>query len=319
MDRAAAEVSRAQAQLDRAADELRRLESIRGGAANEKEIVDARYNRAASRAALASAQAALQSANLNLQFTNVTAPIRGRIGRKLVTPGNLISGGGSGATATLLGTITSIDPIYAYFEADERSVLKYHRLNREKLGRSAADARIATYMALADEEEFDHVGMIDFADNRLDPATGTLRLRASFANPEAFFTPGLFARLRIPGSQPYRAVLVADSAIGADQSQRFVMVVGPDNVLTPRPVTVGNAFGGLRVVEGVRPDEWVVVNGLMRARPNMKVQLQPAPMPTRAPRANGSTQPANRPTTRPTTAPSATTLPVSSLDVGVPR
>jgi RND family efflux transporter MFP subunit len=174
-------------------------------------------------------------------------------------------------------------------------------------------------MALADELDFRHEGVIDFADNRLDRATGTLRIRASFANPDGFFTPGLFARLRLPGSEPYRAVLVAGAAIAADQSQRFVMVVGADDVVQPRAVTVGTEFGGLRVVEGVRPDERVVVNGLMRARPGMKVQPQVAPMPSRAPRPNGSTQPATRPSNGSGPATRPATSPVASGRSGVVR
>lgn len=315
-DRAAAEVTRAQAQLARDTSELARLESIRGGAVNEKEIQDARYNKSASEAALAAAWAAMESARLNVQFTRVTAPIGGRISRKYVTPGNLISGGGAGGSATLLTTITSLDPIYAYIEADERAVLKYQRLSREKRRQTARETKIPAYLALADEEDFRHQGYIDFVDNRLDPETGTLRARASFSNADGFFTPGLFARVRIPGSNPYPAVLVADEAIGADQAERFVLVVGPDDVVQRRPVTVGAAFEGLHVVEGVRPDEWVVVNGLMRARPGMKVNPQQAPMPAR-PRAatRPATQPATQPDTPPSTGPS--TNPVATLEVGV--
>jgi len=310
-DRAAAEVSRAQAQLARDASELKRLESIRGGAVNEKEIQDARYNKAASESALAAAWAAMESARLNVQFTRVTAPIGGRISRKYVTPGNLITAGGTGGSGTLLTTITSLDPIYAYIEADERAVLKYQRLNREKKRESARETRIPAFMALADEHDFRHEGYIDFVDNRLDPATGTLRARASFSNADGFFTPGLFARLRIPGSSPYPGLLVADEAIGSDQAERFVLTVAPDNTVQRRPVKVGVAFDGLRVVEGVKPDEWVVVNGLMRARPGMKVNPQQAPMPTRA-RAGGTI---SRPSTRPATRPS--TNPVAAVGLGV--
>ena len=315
VDRAAADVTRAQAQLQRAADELARLERIRGGAANEKEILDARYNKAAAEAALASVKAALESANLNLEFTRVTAPIPGRISRKLVTPGNLISAGGSGAPSTLLTVITSLDPVYCYVEADERAVLKYQRLSREKKRQSARETRIPAFLALADETDFTHEGYIDFVDNRLDPETGTLRARGAFSNADGFFTPGLFARLRVPGSAPYRAVLVADEAIGADQAQRFVAVVGPDNTVQYRPVVVGTAFDGQRVVEGVRPDEWVVVNGTMRARAGMKVSPQPAPMPSRASRPGAATQPASAPSAAPSTRPA--TSPVADLPLGV--
>lgn len=310
-DRAAAEVSRAQAQLARDASELKRLESIRGGAVNEKEIQDARYNKAASESALAAAWAAMESARLNVQFTRVTAPIGGRISRKYVTPGNLITAGGTGGSGTLLTTITSLDPIYAYIEADERAVLKYQRLNREKKRESARETRIPAYLALADEHDFRHEGYIDFVDNRLDPATGTLRARASFSNADGFFTPGLFARLRIPGSSPYPALLVADEAIGSDQAERFVLIVEPDNSVRRSTVTVGASFEGLRVVTGLKPDDWVVVNGLMKVRPGMAVNPQRAAMPARRVPRDSAFQPSTRPATQPST------NPVAGIELGV--
>ena len=304
VDRAAAEVARGQAQVQQTSEEFGRLEKIRSGAATERELLNARYNKAAAEAALAAAKAALESANLNLRFTRVTAPIGGRIGRKLVTPGNLITGGGSAGPATVLTTITSLDPIYCYFDADERAVLKYQRLCREHKRQGAGEPQIAVSLALADETGFPHQGTIDFVDNRLNPATGTLQERAAFANPDGFFTPGLFARLRVPGSAPYRATLVADESIGADQAQRFVMVVDAENTVHYRPVTVGGLFDGLRAVQGVRPDEWVIVNGLQRARPNTRVDPKRAPMPVYVPRTTpAASQPAStRPGTQPATA-----------------
>jgi multidrug efflux system membrane fusion protein len=320
VDRATADVTRAQAQLQRATDELQRLERIRGGAANEKEILDARYNKAAADASLASSNAALESSRLNLEFTRVTAPITGRISRKLVTPGNLISGGGvagAGGQSTLLTTITSLDPIYFYFDADERAVLKYQRLKREKLGAGGrgGEGKIPALLALADEDDFRHEGVIDFVDNRLQPETGTLRLRASFGNADGYFTPGMFGRLRLPGGAPYRAVLVADEAVGSDQAQRFVLVVGADDTVQYRPVTAGASFGGLRVVQGVRPDERVIVNGLMKARPGTKVNAQPGPMPARTPRA--APGPDSRPATRPTTRPASNPVAAAETGTGV--
>ena len=299
MDRAAAEVQRAQAQVRQTSEEYARLESIRSGAATERELLNARYNKAAAEAALAAAKAALASAQLNLEWTRVTAPITGRIGRKLITPGNLITAGGSMGPSSTLTTITSLDPIYCYFDADERSVLKYQRLSRENKRTSTLTAQIRVVLALADEIGFPHEGVIDFTNNRLNPGTGTLQLRASFRNADGFFTPGLFARLRVPGSAPYHATLVSDEAIGADQAQRFVLVMDAENSVVYRPVTVGSLFQGQRVVQGVRPDEWVIVNGLQRARPGMKVDPKPAPMPARsrsaAARQPASTQPASQP------------------------
>lgn len=304
VDKAAADVDRAKAQVELTSSELKRLEKLSGGSATEKEILDARYNKAAADAMLASARAELESANLNLQFTRVTAPIAGRISRKLVTEGNLITGGGTAGPATLLTTITSLDPIYCYVDADERAVLKYQRLSREKKRKSAREARIPAYLALVDEPTFSHEGYIDFVDNRLDPATGTLKARASFRNTDGYFTPGLFARLRVPGSTPYPATLVADEAVGTDQAQRFVLVANKDNVVEYRPVNVGVLFEGMRVVEGVRTDEWVIVNGMVKSRPGMKVEPKQGPMPSR--------QPVTRPASQPTTEPSpAATEPVA--------
>jgi RND family efflux transporter MFP subunit len=320
VDRAMAEVARAQAQVQQTTEEFNRLERVRSAAATERELLNARYNKAAAEAALAAARAAVASAQLNLEFTRVTAPIGGRIGRKLVTQGNLITGGGSGGPATLLTTITSLDPIYCYFDADERSVLRYQRLAREKKRQSAREAQIRVGLALADEPGFPHEGVVDFINNRLDPATGTLQVRASFRNPDGFFTPGLFARLRVPGTTPYRATLVADEAIGADQAQRFVMVVDAQNVVQSRPVTVGPLFEGMRVVHGVSTEDWVIVNGLMKARPGTKVDPKPARMPARlAPpastRPSDLTPPGGQPAASPTTTRPATTRPATTRPV----
>jgi RND family efflux transporter MFP subunit len=290
VNRAKADVARAQAQLQFAADEYKRLESIRGGAATEREFLNARYNKSAAEAAVASAKAALEAADLNLGYTRVTALIAGRVGRKLVTPGNLITGGGTAGPATLLTTITALDPIYCLFDPDERAILRYQRLARENKRQSAREERLNVDLALADEVGFPHRGYIDFVNNRLEPGTGTLQVRATFQNPDGLFTPGLFARLRVPGGAPYPATLVAEEAIGSDQAQRFVMVVGADNVVQYRPVTVGALFEGMRVVQGVRPDERVIVNGLQRSRPGAPVNPKLEPMPSR-PAAAAATQP----------------------------
>ena len=303
VDRAAAEVQRAQAQVRQTSEEYARLESIRSGAATERELLNARYNKAAAEAALAAAKAALASAQLNLEWTRVTAPITGRIGRKLITPGNLITAGGSMGPSSTLTTITSLDPIYCYFDADERSVLKYQRLSRENKRTSTLTAQIRVVLALADETGFPHEGVIDFTNNRLNSGTGTLQLRASFRNADGFFTPGLFARLRVPGSAPYHAILVSDDAIGADQAQRFVLVVDAEKSVQYRPVTVGSLSEGQRVVQGVRPDEWVIVNGLQRARPGMKVDPKSSSMPARA-RAATSQATSSQPVSQPTPGPS---------------
>lgn len=284
MDRAQAAVAGAQARVQNTSDELKRLEGMRATTvATEKEYQDQVYANRAAQAELAAATAALRTAGLNLEFTEVLAPIHGRISRKLVTPGNLVTGGSEG---TLLTTITALDPIHCYVDADERAILKYQRLAREKRRKTAREAEIPAYLALSDEREFTHEGRIDFVDNRLQPGTGTLQARAAFSNADERFTPGLFARLRVPGSTPYQALLVADQAIGSDQGQKFVLVVGPEGAVQYRSVKTGPLFEGLRVVDGVTADDWVIVNGLQRARPGAKVSPQRAPMPARA---NGPT------------------------------
>ena len=304
LDRARAEVARADANLQHASEEVARLEPIRGSSATDKEYKDQLYAKRAAEAAKAAAKAAERTAELNREFTEVKAPIAGQVSRRLVTRGNLVTGGAG--QATLLTTITSLDPIHCYADADERAVLKYQRLRREGRRVSARDKGIPAFIALSDQEggEFPYEGVLDFVDNRLEPGTGTLQARASIPNPGEWLTPGLFARLRIAGSAPYRAVLVADQAVRSDQGRKFVMVASADGVAEVRPVKAGALFDGLRAVEGVRPDEWVIVNGLQRVRPGMKVDPKQAPMPARpslpTTRQVLPTRPA---TTQPATAP----------------
>jgi multidrug efflux system membrane fusion protein len=310
VDRANAEVARAQAQVQQTSEEYARLERVRSAAATERELLNARYNKAAAEAALAAAKAALRTAQLNLDWTRVTAPIGGRIGRKLITPGNLITAGGSMGPPSTLTTVTALDPIQCYVDVEERAVLRYQRLGREHKLQADPQGHLRVSLGLIDEQGFPHDGFIDFQNNRVDPTTGTLQMRASMRNPDGFFTPGLFARMRVPGSAPYRATLVADGCVGTDQAQRFVLVVDRENNVQYRPVTVGSIFEGLRVVHGVAPDEWVVVNGLMHARPGMKVEPKPAPMPAgaegAAPPANPATTPGTNPATNPVTHTTAT-------------
>jgi len=225
------------------------------------------------------AHASVDAARLDVEFTHVSAPVGGRVGRKLVTEGNLINGG-VGTQGTLLTTIVSLDPIYAYFEADEGSLLKYDRLARLGKRRSSRDFKNPVHVALADEEGFPHDGVMDFVDNQVDRGTGTIVGRAVLPNPDLSLIPGLFARLRLPGSGEYRAILVPDEAIGSDQSQKFVFVVDGEGKAEYRMVKIGPLVDGLRVVrEGVTPDEWVVVAGLQRIRPGIKVDAQRETIP----------------------------------------
>jgi len=168
-------------------------------------------------------------------------------------------------------------------DADERSVLKYQRLKREGKRVSARDARIACFVGLANETGFPHEGMIDFVDNRIDPMTGTIVGRAVLPNPDGFLLPGFFARARIPGSGRYQTMLVPDSAVVTDQTQKLLLIVGPDNIVQPRPVKLGALFGELRAIEsGIGPNDRVVIVGLMQARPGIKVNPHESTFPVEA-------------------------------------
>src|SRR3954447_1241629 len=226
---------------------------------------------ATANASLATAEAAVAIAELNLEYTRVTAPIRGRVSRREVTEGNLISGGT--AQSTLLTTIALLDPIHCYFDADEQAFLKYARLAEEGKRQSSRDVKNPVYVALGDEKNgFRHKGHMDFVDNRLDPNTGTMRARAIFPNPDRFLTPGLFARLRLPGSGKYEAVLVPDSAVGTDQSEKFVFVVDSNNKVRRQLIETGPMAGDLRIVRrGIDGSERIVLRGLQRVRPGIEV------------------------------------------------
>jgi RND family efflux transporter MFP subunit len=227
---------------------------------------------ATATAAVATAESAVGIAELNLDYTRVIAPIAGRVSQRDVTEGNLISGGT--LQSTLLTTIVSLDPIHCYFDADEQSFLKYTRLAMEGKRQSSREVKNPVYIALADEPKgFPHKGHMDFVDNRMDPNTGTLRARAIFANPDHTLTPGLFARLRLPGSGKYEAVLVPDSAVGHDQSEKFVLVVDGENKVQRQVVEIGPISSGLRVVrKGLDGTERIVLRGLQRVRPGIEVK-----------------------------------------------
>lgn len=323
-DRAVADAAKAEALVRQTTDELARIESLRPtGAATEKELLDARYNKQVADAGLGAAKANVRTAELNLEWTNVVAPIDGLASRRLVTPGNLVNGGAGQATP--LTTIIKFDPIYCYVDADEAAILKYQRLSREHKRVSARDEPIPCWLGLSDEEGFPHKGIVDFLENRLIPGTGTLQARGTYANADRRLTPGLFARIRVAGSGIYKARLVVDQAVLSNQGQRYVLVVGKNNVAEVRPVGIGALFEGLRViVDGLTPDDWVIVNGFQFVRPGQPVAPEQAPMPLRRPlpdlpveitRQVPPTQPSTRPTTQPAEqpAPAAGPVPVPVL------
>jgi RND family efflux transporter MFP subunit len=272
LDKAESEAVRADAQRAFAANEFKRVESLRpSNAASELELENARQLLREAEANVNAAKAQVEADKLNVEWCRVIAPISGRIGRKLVTPGNLINGGAG--DVTILTTIASIDPIYSYLEVDEQSVLKYQRLSREDKRVSARDTQIPIFLGLSNEDgKFPHEGVVDFVDNRINPETGTLRGRGVFPNPTGYLTPGMFARLRIPGSGRYTAILIPDSAIGMDQNQRFVLTVTDDGTVHHKPVKLGALFGQYRSIEeGVLPEDRIIINGIQRARPGTKV------------------------------------------------
>jgi multidrug efflux system membrane fusion protein len=231
-------------------------------------------NKGQAAAQVISAQAALNSAQLNLEFTHVTSPINGRVSRQLVNIGNLVQ-----ADSTQLTTIVSIDPIYAYFSIDELAALSYQRLIREKKLASSQDGKVPVYLQLQDETGFPHEGTIDFSDNAFDSSTGTLLIRGSFPNPDGFLTPGNFVRVRVASSPKYDALLVADRAIGSDQDQSFVYLVDSKNIARLRHITTGQLAEGLRVVKsGLQPDDVVIINGIIKVRPDNSVRPQQGAM-----------------------------------------
>jgi multidrug efflux system membrane fusion protein len=276
VDRLRAELNRAGATNQRAASELQTAEKLRAENAIAKEEHDRRAAFAQESTAQAAAvEAALRAAELNLEFTRVTSPIDGRVGRAIVTEGNLVSSGPG--EATLLTTVVSLDPVYAYFDADEQIFLKYSAAAGPKGpalrgGLHNRGAELPIRMALANDESFPRLGRLDFIDNQLDGATGTIRGRAIFRNGDGQLTPGLFVRLRLAGTGSYRGLLIQDRAVGTDLSKKFVYVVGPKNEVQYRTVTLGPIVDGLRVVRtGLEAGESVVVNGLQRVRPGVQV------------------------------------------------
>jgi RND family efflux transporter MFP subunit len=267
-ERTSAEVLRAKAKLattEREALRAKELLTDKAISVEESEQRNSKFSEA--RAALAATQAALDTAKLDLEFTEIRAPIDGRVSRAWVTAGNYVSGGPG--MNSVLTTVVSVNPIYVYADMDEATLLKFQRLH-PKLAN--ADGRVPVRMALTDEEGFPHEGTIESFDNRLDPATGSILLRTVFPNPDGRLLPGLFARVRVPGSERKPTLLISDRAIGTDQSQKFVLILSATNTVEYRPVKIGPLVEGKRVIRsGLNSGEQVVVNGLQRVRPGMPV------------------------------------------------
>jgi len=281
LEKAAAELTRAHARVELADSDVERSEKLRSIKAVSQEEFDQRANAAReARANAAAAAAAVESARLNLEFTRVVAPIAGRVSKASVTAGNLVSGGSN--QATLLTTVVSVDPIYVSFDGDEQVYLKYHDLARRGAKTTANDKPNSVQMGLANEDGYPHLGSLVFVDNQIDPRTGTIRSRAAFANADGYFTPGLFARVKLLSHDSAKAVLIDDRAVGTDQNQKFVYVIDADNIVAYRTVKVGRLTDGLRIItDGLSPGESVVVNGLQRVRPGIVIAPQRVVMDAR--------------------------------------
>ncbi|HEY3658571.1 MAG TPA: efflux RND transporter periplasmic adaptor subunit [Steroidobacteraceae bacterium] len=273
-DRAAADVKRYKTALDLARIELTRVQRLKdSGAVSEEELDERKSALAQTEANVAGSEAALEAANLNLNFTQVTSPIAGRASRAEVTRGNLVTGGINGGT--LLSSVVSMDPMYLYFDADEQSYLRYSEIARSDQRAGSQDAARPVQVGLANEEGFPHTGAVDFVDNQLNPQTGTIRARAVLQNKDGFYTPGMFARVQLLGGNEYSAILIEDRAVNTDQSQKYVFVLGPNNVIEYRRVKLGRIIDGLRVVrEGLKSGDVIVVNGAQRVHPGITVNPQ---------------------------------------------
>jgi multidrug efflux system membrane fusion protein len=290
-ERVSAEFERAQARLQNAEREAKRAAQLLSNNVVSKEEAEARETRyQEAKAALLAAEAARDTARLDLDHTLVRAPITGRVSRELLSVGNYVSG--TAGNATVLTTIVSVDPVYVYADIDENSLLKFNELARnsqlhlETKSNDSASANlefeepsragaVPVELQLADEEGFPHRGYIESFDNRVDPTTGSILLRAVFPNTDGRVVPGLFARIRIPASARHTALLIEERAIGTDQAQKFVFTLTETNTVAYRPVKLGPVIAGKRVIRsGLESGEQVVVNGLQRVRPGMPVRAQ---------------------------------------------
>jgi RND family efflux transporter MFP subunit len=274
LDQAAGQLKQAEAQKELSERNFARAQTLQATKVSSKEEFDqAATARNQSEAQVASAQAAVNAAKLNLDFTQIHAPISGRISRQQVNAGNLVM-----SDSTLLTNIVSVDPIYAYADVDERTVLTYQQLIKEGKVKSARTSELPIALALAGEQGFPHDGVIDFVDNQINAATGTLQIRGRFPNTDGNLLAGMFVRVRIPVSQEFDALLITDRAVGSDQGQKFVYVVNQGKA-ERRAVVLGQKSDGLRVAaKGLQPGDEVIINGLMKVRPGATVKTEPGKM-----------------------------------------
>jgi RND family efflux transporter MFP subunit len=272
----------AEARVARAAADLARARRMAvDGAIGREEFDKIAGERGEAAGSLASLKAAAERARLDLEYTRVTAPVSGRASRYHVTVGNLVQMGDL-TGGTLLTTIVSVDPMYAYFDVDERTVQRVKQLIREGQLRSADDGKVPVWLGLANEDGFPHRGAVNFIDNQVNPRTGTLKVRGVFPNKDEALSPGYFARVRVPISAPHQALLVTERALDTDQGQKVLYVVNEKNEVVSRPVRLGALHDGLReITEGLKPGERVIVNGLQQVRPGLTVEPNLVDMPAK--------------------------------------
>jgi len=279
LDAAQAKQAAAEAALELAKKEYNRSASLaRTGASSREELEVWMAKQSVAAADRQKALADVEQARLDLDFTKIAAPIDGKASRTQVTEGNLVNSTGE----TVLTTITSVDPMYVYFDVDERALLRYREQFRKGKPATASvkDLKIPMTVGLEGEKGFPHAGVIDFGDNRVNPSTGTIQIRGVLPNPDRILDAGMRARVRVPVSDPNKSLMVTERAIGTDQGRKFVYIVNNENVAERRDVDLGRLSDGLQVIQGgVKPEDWVVVNGIQRVRDGAKVERRPVPMP----------------------------------------
>jgi RND family efflux transporter MFP subunit len=279
LDHTNGSLAAAEAQLKRASYDLERGRQLVGSGISQEDFDKRVSDHGAAAATVQSQRAAVQRAKLDLEFTKVIAPVTGRISRYYVTVGNLVQSGDL-TGGTLLTTIVSVDPMYAYFDVDEHTVLRVSQLIREGRAGRPEDVEIPVWLGLANEDGFPHRGTVNFIDNQVKASTGTLRVRGVFPNKDEMLSPGYFARVRVPIGVPHKALLVTDRALDTDQGQKIVYVVDKDNRVVSRPVRLGALHDRLReITDGLKSGDRVIANGLQQVQPGMTVEAKLVEMP----------------------------------------
>jgi RND family efflux transporter MFP subunit len=273
LEHAQAQRQESETRLELARNDFKRAESLQGTKAISAEEYDSRSKAVhEAESALAATKASETTARINLDYTQIKAPISGKIGRRLVTAGNFVQLQGNGGSATLLATLVSVNPIYCYFDVEESAFLKYRGSAKSAV---AKDSGLACELALVNEQGFPHRGRLDFFDNQVNPQTGTIRLRAVFNNDDRALVPGMFANARVMAGPPEQTLVVPDVAVGSDQGYKYVYVVNAEGVVRKQDITIGRAHGALRaVVKGLTAEDRVIINGLVMLRPGAKVVVQ---------------------------------------------